>query len=111
MQYYVTKRIGSMMLITLLLIAIMFSAAVPSYAATVKTIPSTSTIVAKANKLKLSKDNYSLTWNITNHKVKTGKNSEKLLCIHDARKLRVKYKPFYREYCKSLWKETDDEKD
>ena len=81
MQNYVTRRIGSMMLITLLLIAILFSQAAPSYAATVKTIPSTSTIVAKANKLKLSKNNYSLTWNITNHKVKTGKNSEKLLCI------------------------------
>ena len=81
MQNYVTRRIGSMMLITLLLIAILFSSAAPSYAATVKTIPGTSTIVAKANKLKLSKNNYSLTWNITNHKVKTGKNSEKLLCI------------------------------
>ena len=81
MQNYVTRRLGSMMLITLLLSAILFSQAAPSYAATVKTIPSTSTIVAKANKLKLSKNNYSLTWNITNHKVKTGKNSEKLLCI------------------------------
>ena len=70
-----------MMIITFLFIAILFSAAAPSYAATVKTIPSTSTMVAKANKLKLSKDNYSVTWNITNHKVKTGKNSEKLLCI------------------------------
>ena len=81
MQNYVTRRIGSMMIITLMLIAILFSQAAPSYAATVKTIPSTNTIVAKANKLKLSKENYSLTWNITNHKVKTGKNSEKLLCI------------------------------
>lgn len=70
-----------MMIITVLLTACLFAAASPSYAATVKTIPSTSTMVAKANKLKLSKDNYSLTWNITNHKVKTGKNSEKLLCI------------------------------
>ncbi|MDO4487095.1 MAG: hypothetical protein Q4C46_11000 [Bacillota bacterium] len=81
MQNYVIRRIGSLMTITFLFIAILFSAAAPSYAATVKTIPSTSTIVAKANKLKLSKDNYSVTWNITNHKVKTGKNSEKLLCI------------------------------
>ena len=70
-----------MMIITVLLTACLFAAASPSYAATVKTIPSTSTMVAKANKLKLSKDNYSLTWNIANHKVKTGKNSEKLLCI------------------------------
>ena len=81
MQRTILKRISSMMIITFLFIAILFSAAAPSYAATVKTIPSTSTMVAKANKLKLSKDNYSVTWNITNHKVKTGKNSEKLLCI------------------------------
>ena len=74
MQRTILKRISSMMIITFLFIAILFSAAAPSYAATVKTIPSTSTMVAKANKLKLSKDNYSVTWNITNHKVKTGKN-------------------------------------
>ena len=81
MQRTILKRISSMMIITVLLTACLFAAASPSYAATVKTIPSTSTMVAKANKLKLSKDNYSLTWNIANHKVKTGKNSEKLLCI------------------------------
>ena len=81
MQRTILKRISSMMIITVLLTACLFAAASPSYAATVKTIPSTSTIVAKANKLKLSKENYSITWNITNHKVKTGKNSEKLLCI------------------------------
>ena len=81
MQRTILKRISSMMIITVLLTACLFAAASPSYAATVKTIPSTSTMVAKANKLKLSKDNYSVTWNITNHKVKTGKNSEKLLCI------------------------------
>ena len=69
--------------ITLLLIILMAFSIItvqPSYAATVKTIPSTSIMVAKANKLKLSKDNYSITWNITNHKVKTGAGSEKILC-------------------------------
>ena len=77
----VINRASSVLIIFMLLVSAVFITAQPSYAATVKTIPSTSNIVSKANKLKLSKDNYSVTWNITNHKIKTGSGSEKILCI------------------------------
>lgn len=75
------NRASSVLIIFMLLVSAVFITAQPSYAATVKTIPSTSNIVSKANKLKLSKDNYSVTWNITNHKIKTGSGSEKILCM------------------------------
>ena len=75
------KRITSLIMVFMLMLSCFFALAKPAYAATVLTIPSTSTMVAKANKLKLSKDNYSVTWNITNHKIKTGAGSEKILCI------------------------------
>ena len=77
----VINRASSVLIIFMLLVSAVFITAQPSYAATVKTIPSTSNIVSKANKLKLSKYNYSVTWNITNHKIKTGAGSEKILCI------------------------------
>ena len=75
------KRITSLIMVCMLLLSCFFAFPKPTYAATVLTIPSTGTMVAKANKLKLSKDNYSVTWNITNHKIKTGAGSEKILCI------------------------------
>ena len=75
------KRITSLLVIFMILVTGIFASAGPVYAATVLTIPGTGTMVAKANKLKLSKDNYSVTWNITNHKIKTGAGSEKILCI------------------------------
>ena len=75
------KRITSLIMVCMLLLSCFFAFPKPTYAATVLTIPGTGTMVAKANKLKLSKDNYSVTWNITNHKIKTGAGSEKILCI------------------------------
>lgn len=69
-----------------IIVFVMFSVcsvfmAEPSNAATVKTIPSKSTIVAKANKLKLSKSNYKATWSGVSHKVKTGAGKEKIFCV------------------------------
>lgn len=53
----------------------------PSFAATVRTIPSTANIVQSSGKLKLTTDNYRATWGNVNHKVKTGPSGETVFCI------------------------------
>lgn len=76
------KRISTgFVMIAMVLLLLMSMVVQPTYAATVSTIPSTSTIVSANNKLKMNMSNYTATWTGVSHKVKTGSNGEKMLCI------------------------------
>lgn len=82
MSYIKSRRIVSILLIFFMTIACINITAVPAHAATVLTIPSTSTIVSDSYKLKLNQSNCKITWNTsTSHKTVTLDNGNSFFCV------------------------------